>query len=230
LKFKRALLKLSGESLANSSGFGVDADNCLKVAKMIKKCVDQGLELAIVIGAGNFWRGRTGTQISRVKSDKMGILATGMNALAFSDVLSKQGMKCCIQSSLEVKGILPSFSVCDSVNALEEKKIVLFSCGTGSPFFSTDTAAALRAAEINADIILKATTIDGVYSSDPKVDKNASKYDKVSFDEVLQKKLNIMDMTAISLCRDIPIPVLVFNFEDIEKAILGENVGTLIFT
>lgn len=230
MKFKRALLKLSGESLANSDGFGIDAEKCSKIASMISKCIDKGLELGIVIGAGNFWRGRTGTQISRVKSDHMGILATAMNALAFSDVLSKQGIKCCIQSSLDIKGILPQFSVRDSIDALKNKKVVLFSCGIGSPFFSTDTAAALRAAEIGADVLLKATTIDGVYSADPKIDKNATKYDKVSFDEVLQKKLNVMDMTSISLCRDISIPVLIFNFNDIERAISEENIGTLIFT
>lgn len=228
MKFKRILLKLSGESLANSNGFGVNSENCLKIANEIKKCLDKGLEIGLVIGAGNFWRGRTGTHISRTQSDKMGILATAMNALAFSDILSKIGVDCCIQSSLSIQGVLPPFSISDAVSYLEQKKVVLFSCGLGSPFFSTDTAAALRAAEINADALLKATTIDGVYSADPKLDKNAVKYDKVTFDEVLQNHLNVMDMTAISLCRDIPVPVLIFNFNDLENAILFGNVGTFI--
>ena len=228
MKFKRILLKLSGESLANSNGFGVNSENCLKIANEIKKCLDKGLEIGLVIGAGNFWRGRTGTHISRTQSDKMGILATAMNALAFSDILSKIGVDCCIQSSLSIQGVLPPFSISDAVSYLEQKKVVLFSCGLGSPFFSTDTAAALRAAEINADALLKATTIDGVYSADPKLDKNAVKYDKVTFDDVLQNHLNVMDMTAISLCRDIPVPVLIFNFNDLENAILFGNVGTFI--
>ena len=228
MKFKRILLKLSGESLANSNGFGVNSENCLKIANEIKKCLDKGLEIGLVIGAGNFWRGRTGTHISRTQSDKMGILATAMNALAFSDILSKIGVDCCIQSSLSIQGVLPPFSISDAISYLEQKKVVIFSCGLGSPFFSTDTAAALRAAEINADALLKATTIDGVYSADPKLDKNAVKYDKVTFDEVLQNHLNVMDMTAISLCRDIPVPVLIFNFNDLENAILFGNVGTFI--
>jgi len=228
MKFKRILLKLSGESLANSNGFGVNSENCLKIANKIKKCLDKGLEIGLVIGAGNFWRGRTGTHISRTQSDKMGILATAMNALAFSDILSKIGVDCCIQSSLYIQGVLPPFSISDAISYLEQKKVVIFSCGLGSPFFSTDTAAALRAAEINADALLKATTIDGVYSADPKLDKNAVKYDKVTFDEVLQNHLNVMDMTAISLCRDIPVPVLIFNFNDLENAILFGSVGTFI--
>lgn len=228
MKFKRVLLKLSGESLANSNGFGINAENCLKIANKIKSCVEKGLEIGIVIGAGNFWRGRIGTHISRIQSDKMGILATAMNALAFYDILVKIEVNCCIQSSLYIQGILPAFSTSDAISSLEQKKVVIFSCGLGSPFFSTDTAAALRAAEINADILLKATTIDGVYSADPKIDKNAVKYDKVTFDEVLQKKLNVMDMTAISLCRDTSVPVLVFNFNDLENAISFGNVGTFI--
>lgn len=228
MKFKRILLKLSGESLANGNGFGINSESCLKVVKTIKKCIDMKLEISIVIGAGNFWRGRIGTQITRVNSDKMGILATAMNALAFSDILEVNGIKSLIQSSKPIDGIIPAFFVSDTIRALKEKKVVLFSCGIGSPFFSTDTAAALRAAEIGADAIFKATTTDGVYSSDPKLDKDAIKYDSISFDEILEKRLQIMDMTAISLCREIKIPILVFKFDDLDKIISGENLGTYI--
>ena len=229
MNFKRVVLKLSGESLANSNGFGVNSENCYKVANMIKSLFDAKIQIGLVIGAGNFWRGRTGTQISRVKSDKMGILATAMNALAFSDILNNIGIKTLIQSSVEIRGIVPAFSADDTINALEDEKIVIFSCGIGSPFFSTDTIAALRAAEINAEVILKATTVDGVYSSDPKTDKNAVKYDKIAFDEVLNKNLNVMDMTAISLCKEAKIPILVFKFEEISKITSENQIGTYIF-
>ena len=228
MKFKRILLKLSGESLAGENGFGIDPNKCQKVAEVIKKCTDFGVQMGIVIGAGNFWRGRTGTHISRTESDKIGILATAMNAIAFSDVLSKNGVKSCVQSALEIKGLVSAFSVSESLRALDEKKVVIFSCGIGAPFFSTDTAAALRAAEIEADAILKATTVDGVYSSDPKIDKNAKKYEKISFDEILSKNLKFMDMTAISLCRDCSIPVVVFNFKDIYEIVSGEKSGTYV--
>ena len=229
MNFKRIILKLSGESLANSNGFGINSENCHKVANMIKSLFDAKIQIGLVIGAGNFWRGRTGTQISRVKSDKMGILATAMNALAFSDILNNIGIKTLIQSSVEIQGIVPAFSADDTINALENEKIVIFSCGIGSPFFSTDTIAALRAAEINAEVILKATTVDGVYSSDPKTDKNAVKYDKIAFDEVLNKNLNVMDMTAISLCKEAKIPILVFKFEEISKITSENQIGTYIF-
>ncbi|MBO6127197.1 MAG: UMP kinase [Clostridia bacterium] len=229
MNFKRVILKLSGESLANSNGFGINSENCHKVANMIKSLFDAKIQIGLVIGAGNFWRGRTGTQISRVKSDKMGILATAMNALAFSDILNNIGIKTLIQSSIEIKSIIPAFSVDDTVNALENNKIVIFSCGIGSPFFSTDTIAALRAAEINADIILKATTVDGVYSGDPKINKNSVKYDKITFDEVLSKNLKVMDMTAISLCKEAKISILVFKFEDISKIISENKIGTYIY-
>ena len=229
MNFKRVILKLSGESLANSNGFGVNSENCHKIANMIKKIFDAKIQIGLVIGAGNFWRGRTGTQISRVKSDKMGILATAMNALAFSDILNNIGIKTLIQSSIEIKSIVPAFSVDDTVSALENNKIVIFSCGIGSPFFSTDTIAALRAAEINADIILKATTVDGVYSGDPKINKNSVKYDKITFDEVLTKNLKVMDMTAISLCKEASIPILIFKFEDISKIISENQIGTYVY-
>ena len=226
MKFKRILLKLSGESLSN--GFGIDKKHCESVSRSIKKCVDLGIELAIVIGGGNFWRGRTGTEISRIRSDQMGMLATSMNAICLSDFLERLKIKTLIQSSVKITGILRRFFIDDTLKALKKGKVVIFSSGIGEPFFSTDTCAALRACEIRADAIFKATNVDGIYSADPKVDKGAKKYDSVSFDEVLKKNLRVMDMTAISLCRENNIPVLVFKFDDLERVIRGENLGSLV--
>ena len=226
MKFKRILLKLSGESLSN--GFGIDKKHCESVSRSIKKCVDLGIELAVVIGGGNFWRGRTGTEISRIRSDQMGMLATSMNAICLSDFLERLKIKILVQSSVKISGILRRFSIDDTLKALKKGKVVIFSSGIGEPFFSTDTCAALRACEIRADAIFKATNVDGIYSADPKVDKGAKKYDSVSFDEVLKKNLRVMDMTAISLCRENNIPVLVFKFDDLERVIRGENLGSLV--
>lgn len=226
MKFKRVLLKLSGESL--SSGFGIDKGHCESVSSSIKKCVNLGLEVSIVIGGGNFWRGRTGTEISRIKSDHMGMLATSMNALCLSDFLERLKIKTLIQSSVKIGGILRCFSIDGTLKALKKGKVVIFSSGIGEPFFSTDTCAALRACEIRADVIFKATNVDGIYSADPKIDKSAKKYNSISFDEVLEKNLNVMDMTAISLCRENNIPVLVFKFDDLERVARGENLGSFV--
>lgn len=226
MKFKRVLLKLSGESL--SSGFGIDRKQCESVSRSIKKCVGLGLELAIVIGGGNFWRGRTGTEISRIRSDQMGMLATSMNALCLSDFLERLKIKTLIQSSVGINGILKRFSIDDTLKALKKGKVVIFSSGIGEPFFSTDTCAALRAGEIRADAIFKATNVDGIYSADPKIDKEAKKYASISFDEVLEKNLKVMDMTAISLCRENNIPILVFKFDDLERVSGGANLGSLV--
>lgn len=226
MKFKRILLKLSGESL--SCGFGIDKNRCECVSRSVKKCLDLGLEVAIVVGAGNFWRGRSGTDVSRIRSDQMGMLATTMNAICLSDFLERFGIKSLVQSSVEISGVVRKFSLDDTLKSLKEHKVIIFSFGIGEPFFSTDTCASLRACEIGADAVLKATNIDGIYSSDPKIDKGAKKYDLVSFDEVLQKKLNVMDMTSISLCRENNIPILIFKFEDIERVVKGEKVGSMI--
>lgn len=226
MKFKRVLLKLSGESLSN--GFGIDKNRCKSVSNSIKKCVDLGLELAIVIGGGNFWRGRTGTEISRIKSDQMGMLATSMNALCLSDFLERLKIKTLIQSSVGINGIVKRFSIDDTLKALKKRKVVIFSSGIGEPFFSTDTCASLRACEIRADAIFKATNVDGIYSADPKVDESAKKYNSISFDEVLEKSLRVMDMTAISLCRENNISILVFRFDDLERIARGENIGSIV--
>ena len=226
MNFKRVLLKLSGESL--SDGFGINKEKCEYVSHTIKKIVDSGIELAIVIGAGNFWRGRTGTEISRVKSDQMGMLSTVMNAICLSDFIEREGINVLIQSSIQISGVVKQFWLQDTLSSLEKHDVVIFSCGTGSPFFSTDTCASLRACEIHADAILKATTVDGIYTSDPKIDKSAKKYDSITFDEVIKNNLNVMDMSAFSICRENNVPILVFSFDDIERAISGEKIGTLV--
>ena len=197
---------------------------------MIKKCVKTGAEIAVVIGGGNFWRGRSSGEMDRVKADNIGMLATVMNAVALQDTLEKIGVDSVVMTAIPFPKIGEYYSPAKAIDHLENKKVVIFGYGTGNAFFSTDTAASLRAAEINAEIIFKATTTDGVYDSDPKTNPDAKKYTEVSFGEILAKDLKVMDSTAASMCRDNNIPVMVFNLknsENIIKAINGENVGTL---
>jgi len=230
MKFKKILIKLSGESLVSKGKTGIDVNCCKKIAEIIKECVKKKTEITIVVGAGNFWRGKNEDEFSRVQSDKIGMLATVMNALAFSDILESIEVKTCVLSAIEISGIVEKFSLSKAINKIKKGNVLIFTCGIGSPFFSTDTAAALRASEIRSEIIFKATTTDGVYSSDPKYDPNAVKYEKITFDDVIRKDLKIMDMTAISLCRENRIPVLVLNIEDIKLAIDGKPAGTLIYS
>lgn len=229
-KYKRFLLKISGESLAGSQKHGIDFDSVKNTCEMIKKCVETGAEIAVVIGGGNFWRGRSSGEMDRVKADNIGMLATVMNAVALQDTLEKIGVDSVVMTAIPFPQIGEYYSPAKAINHLENKKVVIFGYGTGNAFFSTDTAASLRAAEINAEIIFKATTTDGVYDSDPKINPDAKKYTEVSFGEILAKDLKVMDSTAASMCRDNNIPVMVFNLknsENIIKAINGENVGTL---
>lgn len=229
-KYKRFLLKISGESLAGSQKHGIDFDAVKNTCEMIKKCVETGAEIAVVIGGGNFWRGRSSGEMDRVKADNIGMLATVMNAVALQDTLEKIGVDSVVMTAIPFPQIGEYYSPAKAINHLENKKVVIFGYGTGNAFFSTDTAASLRAAEINAEIIFKATTTDGVYDSDPKINPDAKKYTEVSFGEILAKDLKVMDSTAASMCRDNNIPVMVFNLknsENIIKAINGENVGTL---
>ena len=229
-KYKRFLLKISGESLAGSQKHGIDFDAVKNTCEMIKKCVEAGAEIAVVIGGGNFWRGRSSGEMDRVKADNIGMLATVMNAVALQDTLEKIGVDSVVMTAIPFPQIGEYYSPAKAINHLENKKVVIFGYGTGNAFFSTDTAASLRAAEINAEIIFKATTTDGVYDSDPKINPDAKKYTEVSFGEILAKDLKVMDSTAASMCRDNNIPVMVFNLknsENIIKAINGENVGTL---
>ena len=231
LKYKRVLLKLSGESLAGKIGHGIDFDTVLDICKPIKEIVDMGAEVAIVVGGGNFWRGRNSGSMDRTRADHMGMLATVINALGVADGLEQLGLDVRVQTAIAMQEVAEPYIRNRAVRHLEKGRVVVFGCGTGNPFFSTDTGAALRAAEFDADVILKATMVDGVYDSDPKKNPNAVKFDELSYMDVLNKNLQVMDMTAASFCNDRHIPFYVFSIENpknIIKAVCGENVGTLV--
>ena len=230
-KYKRVLLKLSGEALAGADKTGINIEVVGKICDKVKEVVEMGVEVAIVVGAGNFWRGRYGKEMERTTSDYMGMLATTMNALALQDALESRGMYTRVQTAIEMREVAEPFIRRKAVKHLEKGRIVIFACGSGNPYFTTDTAAALRAAEINAEVILVAKTIDGVYSADPKIDKNAIKYDEITYLDILNKNLKVMDSTAISLCKDNDIPLIVFAMdkpENIVKAVKGEPIGTFV--
>ncbi len=231
VKYKRVLLKLSGEALAGSNKTGVYADVIGKICDKIKEIVDLGVQVGIVVGGGNFWRGRYGHQMERTTSDYMGMLATTMNGLALQDTLEARGVKTRLQTAIEMRQIAEPYIKRKAIKHLENGRVVIFSCGTGNPYFTTDTAAALRAAEIDAEVILLAKTIDGVYSADPKEDPTAVKYDKISYLDILNQDLKVMDSTATSLCRDNNIPLRVFAIDDPEnivRVVRGENIGTIV--
>lgn len=230
-KYKRILLKLSGEALAGDKKTGIDAEVLGKICDEIKKVKELGVEIAIVVGGGNFWRGKYGTEMERTTSDYMGMLATVMNGLALQDALEARGMYTRVQTAIEMRQIAEPYIKRKALKHLERGRIVIFACGTGNPYFTTDTTAALRAAEIEADVILVAKTIDAVYSADPKVDKNAIRYDKITYLDILNKDLKVMDSTATSLCRDNKIPLIVFGINEpnnITRAVKGEKIGTIV--
>ena len=230
-KYKRVLLKLSGEALAGENKTGVDVETVGKICDKIKEVIQMGVEVGIVVGGGNFWRGRNGHQMERATADYMGMLATAMNGLALQDALETRGIHSRVQTAIEMREIAEPFIIRKAEKHLQKGRVVIFACGTGHPYFTTDTAAVLRATEINADIILLGKAIDAVYSADPKIDKNAQKYDKISYLEVLEKDLKVMDSTATALCRDNNIPLLVFGIadpENIVRAVKGEEIGTLV--
>ena len=230
-KYKRVLLKLSGEALAGEKKTGVDVETVGRICDKIKEVVEMGVEVGIVVGGGNFWRGRQGHQMERATADYMGMLATAMNGLALQDALEERGVHSRVQTAIEMREIAEPFIIRKAEKHLEKGRVVIFSCGTGHPYFTTDTAAVLRATEIQADIILLGKAIDAVYSADPKLDANAEKYDKISYLEVLEKDLKVMDSTATALCRDNNIPLLVFGIADAEnivRAVKGEHIGTLV--
>lgn len=230
-KYNRVLLKLSGESLAGAQKHGIDFDTVLKFCEPIKKCVDAGVQVAIVVGGGNFWRGRSSGDMDRTRADHMGMLATTINALGVCDALEQLGVEVRVQTAIGMRQVAEPYIRNKAIRHLEKGRVVIFGCGTGNPFFSTDTAAALRAVEIEADVIMKATMVDGVYDSDPKKNPDAKKFDTVSFREVLNKDLAVMDSTAASLCKDNSLPIIVFsieNPENIYKAVCGENIGTIV--
>lgn len=233
LKYKRVLLKVSGEALAGDRHFGLDIDVIRSVCSVIKDCVDEGAEIGVVVGGGNFWRGVKdgGGKVERTRADHMGMLATSINALALADALEKMGVDVRVQTAIEMRAIAEPYVRLKACRHLEKGRVVIFGCGTGNPYFSTDTAAILRAAEINADIVLLAKNIDGVYTADPAKDPSAKRYDELSYDEMLQKHLLAMDLTATSLSMDNSIPVLLFALSDpenIHRALKGEKVGTLV--
>ena len=229
--YKRVLLKLSGEALAGEEKRGISADVVEDITRQIKEMVDLGVEVAVVVGGGNFWRGKYGYNMEKTTSDHMGMLATTINALALQDALEAKGVHTRVQTAIEMREIAEPYILRKATKHLGKGRVVIFACGTGNTHFTTDTGAALRAAEVNAEVILVAKTIDGVYSADPKVDPTAVKYDRISYMDVLNKDLKVMDATAISLCRENNIPLVVFamdNPENMIKAVKGENVGTIV--
>lgn len=230
-KYKRVLLKLSGEAIAGKGkeilDYGIVSDIC----NVIKRCTDRGVQIAIVVGAGNIWRGRQGTKMDRTRADHMGMLATAINSLALQDSLEQIGVSTRVLTAIEMKQFAEPYIRNKAVSHLKHGRVVIFGCGIGSPFFSTDTAAALRAAEINADVIMMAKNIDGIYTDDPRKNPDAVKLDSISFDEILAEHLTVIDSTAASFCMDNRIPLLIFGLDDpsnIEKAIMGENIGTIV--
>ncbi len=231
LKYKRILLKLSGEAMAGEAKTGLDFDTVLTFAEAVKDCASLGAEIAIVVGGGNFWRGRTSGKMDRTRADHMGMLATAINALGLADALEQLGCEVRVQTGIAMNQIAEPYIRNRAVRHLQKGRVVIFGCGTGNPFFSTDTAAALRAAEIEADIIFKASMVDGIYDSDPKKNPDAVRFDKLTYLDVLNKDLKVMDSTAATLCMDNNIPILVFNLQDpqnIVRAAVGEPIGTIV--
>ena len=232
VKYKRVLLKLSGEALAGNQGTGIDINTLGAICDKVKEVADLGVQVSIVVGGGNFWRGRrNGEQMEKTTADYMGMLATTMNALALQDALEARGVYTRVQTAIEMREIAEPYIKRKAAKHLEKGRIVIFACGTGNPYFTTDTAAALRAAETEADVILLGKNIDGVYSADPKLDPTANRYDEISYAEVLNKDLKVMDSTATALCKDNNIPLQVFGIadpENIVRAVKGEPIGTIV--
>lgn len=230
-KYKRVLLKLSGEALAGDEKFGLDFDTVVNICRYVKEISDAGVEVAVVVGGGNFWRGRSSGKMDRTRADHMGMLATTINALALADALEQLDADVRVQTAISMNQMAEPYIRNRAMRHMEKGRIVIFGCGTGNPFFSTDTAAALRAAEIEADIIFKASMVDGIYDSDPKTNPGAVRFEKLTYLDVLNKDLKVMDSTAATLCMENHIPLLVFNLEDPEnivRAVSGESIGTLV--
>ena len=229
--YKRILVKLSGEALAGEKGFGIDTEVLTKVAEQLEEVYKTGVEMGIIIGAGNFWRGRQGTNMDRSTADHMGMLATVLNSLALQDVLERRGVPTRVQTALTITRVAEPYILRKALRHLEKKRIVIFGCGTGNPYFSTDTAAALRAAEIGAEAILLAKNVDGIYDSDPKKNLDAKKFDEISYMQVIEKGLSAMDTTAITLCMENKIPIVAFGLNEKNssmRASQGEKIGTII--
>ena len=233
IKFKRVLLKLSGEALAPQGSSGIDPEAAKMISNQIKNCVQIGANLAIVIGGGNIWRGKVGLELGmdRATADYMGMLATVMNSLALMDALENIGVTTRVQTSIEMRAIAEPYIRRRALRHIEKDRVVIFAGGTGNPYFTTDTAAALRAVEINAELLIKATKVDGIYDSDPKKNPDAKKFDRLTYMDALNKQLQVMDATAISLCMENHMPLMVLNLWEegsLRKALMGEKVGTLV--
>lgn len=230
-KYKRVLLKISGEALAGQNGFGLDENTIANISANIKKIVDLGVQVSIVVGGGNIWRGRSSENMDRTRADHMGMLATAINALGLCSALEAIDVPTRVQTAIEMRQVAEPYIRGKAERHLDKGRVVIFGCGTGNPFMSTDTAAALRAVEMEVDVILLAKKVDAVYDSDPNINPNAKKYDTLSFSDILSKNLGVMDSTAASLCRDNNMPILVFGLnepENIVKAVKGEKIGTLV--
>ena len=230
-QYKRVLLKLSGEALAGEKGFGLDFNILNNIASQIKDIIGMGVQVAIVVGGGNYWRGRTGEGMDRTTADYMGMMATVINALALQDALENSGAVTRVQSAIEMRQIAEPYIRRRAIRHLEKNRVVIFAAGTGNPYFTTDTAAALRAAEIEAEVILLAKKVDGVYSADPSVDKSAIRFEQLTYIDILQRGLKVLDSTATSLCMENAIQVKVFhldNDENFKKVVCGEQIGTYI--
>src|SRR5574341_434488 len=233
LKYKRILLKLSGEALGGPSGYGIDVEEAESIASRIKEAFDRGVQVAAVIGAGNLWRGKQGLErgMDRSTADYMGMLGTVMNSMVLMDCLERIGVFTRVMSAIEMRAIAEPYIRRRAIRHLEKGRVVIFGAGTGNPFFSTDTAAALRASEIDADVVIKATKVDGVYDADPNKEPRAKKFDQLSYIEVLNRRLEVMDSTAVTLCMENKLPILVLNLWDpnaLVSALKGKKVGTLV--
>lgn len=229
--YKRALIKLSGEALAGENGFGIDTVSVANVIRQIKEVISQGIEVGIVVGGGNFWRGRQGTDMDRTTADHMGMLATVINALALQDALEKNGVPTRVQTALTITRVAEPYILRKAIRHFEKGRVVIFACGTGNPYFSTDTGAALRAVEIQADVLMMAKNIDGIYDSDPRKNPNAKKYDELTYLEYIKEGLTAMDTTAVSLCMDNNIAIVAFGLNEpnsIVRVLNGEKIGTII--
>ena len=230
-KYKRVLLKVSGEALAGPQGFGIDEDTVSEISENIKKIVDMGVQVSIVVGGGNIWRGRSSENMDRTRVDHMGMLATAINSLALCSGLEAAGVETRVETAIEMRQIAEPYIRGRAMRHLDKGRVVIFGCGTGNPFMSTDTAAALRAVEMDAEVILLAKKVDAVYDSDPNINPNAKKYTNLSFSDILSKNLGVMDSTAASLCRDNNMSILVFGLNDPEnivRAVKGDKIGTLV--
>ena len=231
MKKKRILLKLSGEALSGSKDNGIDFERVIEIAKEVKECLDMGFSIAIVVGGGNFWRGKANDFMERQTSDYIGMLATTMNALALQDAFRQIDVPVRVETAIEMRKVAEFYIREKCEKHLEKGRVVIFGCGTGNPFFSTDTAAALRAAEINADILVKATNVDGIYDKDPKKYKDAKLIKETTYNEVLNKKLKVMDLTAITLCMEEAIPIIVFNINKpgmLKQALITDDIGSIV--